>query len=41
MSVYPDFQEQGYQVIRELGRKREGEGASDIKSLFVEKIYTV
>ncbi len=24
MSIYPDFQEQGYQVIRELGRNREG-----------------
>jgi serine/threonine protein kinase len=24
MSSYPDFQEQGYQVIRELGRNREG-----------------
>ena len=24
MSSHPDFQEQGYQVIRELGRNREG-----------------
>jgi serine/threonine protein kinase len=24
MSIYPDFQEQGYQVTRELGRNREG-----------------
>jgi serine/threonine protein kinase len=24
MSIYPDFQAQGYQVIKELGRNREG-----------------
>ncbi|ALB40853.1 MULTISPECIES: hypothetical protein [unclassified Anabaena] len=24
MSIYPDFQAQGYEVIRELGRNREG-----------------
>ena len=24
MSIYPDFQAQGYEAIRELGRNREG-----------------